>query len=72
MTDIPYNYQNRVAEVLAAVHRTLNNVEGGFPSCLNCEYFSEANEGCRLAGGARPPARVIAFGCAKFYPSPPF
>ena len=72
MTDIPYNFLNRTATVLEAVHRAMQNVEGGFPSCMNCEYFSEVTEGCRLAGGARPPARVIAFGCSKFLPAPPF
>lgn len=41
-------------------------------TCVTCEHFSMDTEGCALAGGARPPARVIAFGCDKYNQVPPF
>lgn len=34
-------------------------------TCVNCMHFDEQREVCKLAG-ARPPARVIAFGCDSF------
>ena len=34
-------------------------------SCLSCDNFTEATETCRLYN-ARPPARVIAFGCGAY------
>jgi len=36
-----------------------------FQTCLMCDHFNEAAELCKLYN-ARPPARVIAFGCDKF------
>lgn len=36
-------------------------------TCVNCHHFDEQLEICKLAG-ARPPARVIAFGCERFDP----
>lgn len=37
-----------------------------YRSCLNCEHFDELNgELCKLAK-ARPPARVIAYGCEQW------
>lgn len=38
---------------------------GYVQTCLNCSKFDEAKELCKAAG-ARPPARVIAFGCEAF------
>jgi hypothetical protein len=35
-------------------------------SCLTCKNFTEATEGCALAQGERPPARVIAYGCSAW------
>lgn len=34
-------------------------------SCISCIYFNEPNELCDKFK-ARPPARVIAFGCAEY------
>ena len=36
-------------------------------TCLNCTHFNESAEVCTIAvPPSRPPARVIAFGCASF------
>ena len=71
MTHVPKSFKNRTGAVLEAVAKVLNQAEGGFPSCLNCDHFTEREEVCRLAG-QRPPAMVIAFGCSSFVPEPPF
>ena len=34
-------------------------------SCLSCQSFIEAQELCKVYN-ARPPARVIAFGCDRY------
>lgn len=41
-------------------------------SCLTCSHFTEASEGCDLAGGQRPPARVIVNACPAYTEEPPF
>lgn len=71
MTSYPKNFRNRTGAVLEAVAKVLDQAEGGFPSCVNCDHFTETTETCRLAN-ARPPARTIAFGCPSFLPEPPF
>jgi hypothetical protein len=43
-----------------------------YRSCVTCNHFDEATEGCALADGTRPPARVIAMGCGKYEEEPPF
>lgn len=40
-------------------------------TCLNCEHFDEPNELCRK-WDARPPARIIATGCADHQDEIPF
>lgn len=35
-------------------------------TCWECLYFDQVNEGCGLANNARPPAKVIAYGCPSF------
>lgn len=35
-------------------------------TCVTCDNFLEGQELCRLAN-ARPPARVIAYGCNSYY-----
>lgn len=42
--------------------------------CPNCSHFDEKNELCTAAkpAPARPPARVIAFGCEYFLDVIPF
>lgn len=34
-------------------------------SCITCDWFEESSELCKKAN-ARPPARVIAFGCESY------
>lgn len=41
-------------------------------SCLFCANFVEKHEGCRLANGQRPPARVIVQGCDSYDEEIPF
>ena len=36
-----------------------------FQNCLGCKRFVESEERCKFYN-ARPPARVIAFGCDEF------
>lgn len=40
-------------------------LKGIWKSCIACDHFNEGLEQCQLAK-ARPPARVIAFGCTAF------
>lgn len=42
---------------------------GYLQTCLNCVKFQEDKEIC-IAANARPPARVIAFGCESFMEAP--
>lgn len=42
------------------------------PNCLTCQHFDEPSESCGMAGGARPPARTIAYGCPRYAENPPF
>jgi predicted component of type VI protein secretion system len=41
------------------------SISDNMSTCLNCLNFDEATETCALAK-ARPPARVIAYGCPSF------
>lgn len=36
-----------------------------FRTCLRCDNFDEKSENCKLYN-ARPPAKIIAFGCDSF------
>lgn len=40
----------------------------GRMTCLHCRLFDEGSETCML-WNAKPPARVVAFGCDQFSPS---
>lgn len=42
-----------------------HNKEGLTPSCISCEKFRESDEYC-TAFYAKPPARIIAFGCSSY------
>lgn len=41
-------------------------IEDRYPyrNCLNCSHFTEGLEHCKV-WNARPPARVIAYGCSR-------
>lgn len=54
-------------EFEAVMRRYVGKDENGLtPSCLSCEYFKESTEECNAANGAKPPARIIAFGCNMY------
>lgn len=53
------------ATVLQAMNEALADADV-WKCCLHCKHFTEATELCALAGGTRPPARVITFGCHVF------
>lgn len=40
-------------------------------SCLTCDMFKEQEEQCTVYS-ARPPARIIAFGCNRYIEEIPF
>jgi hypothetical protein len=40
-------------------------------SCLSCVHFAPSSEFCKMVS-ARPPAKVIAFGCEKYDQDIPF
>lgn len=42
-------------------------IRNGLRTCVTCEHFDKDAEVCKLAEPAqRPPATVIAYGCAKY------
>lgn len=51
--------------IAEAVHTALVQA-GMLQTCLNCQHFDEGTEGCAKAGGKRPPAETIVFGCELF------
>ena len=56
--------------IAEAVHTAL--VEASMlQTCLHCAHFDEETEGCAKAGGLRPPAETIVFGCELFTDSDP-
>ena len=56
--------------IAEAVHTAL--VEAGMlQTCLHCVHFNEETEGCAKAGGLRPPAETLVFGCELFTDSDP-
>lgn len=64
-----HNYRFRehaadaVRDLLLSV--SLQDKDAFQESCLTCSYFREAEERCTKFN-ARPPARVIAYGCDQY------
>ena len=50
---------------------TIKEVDKAVKTCLNCNWFNEEKEEC-LKYTARPPARVIAYGCKDHTDDVPF
>ena len=65
----------RETEIAAALRdcgrQVAQAVVANLETCLTCAHFDEATETCALAK-ARPPARVIAYGCPQYLPDVPF
>lgn len=63
------NSDGRVTVPVAALNEQ-GAVTAAWPNgitrtCVSCDHFRTGNETCGLAN-ARPPARIIAFGCEKY------
>lgn len=58
--DKMYDMRNHLADWLKAYHPDLMR------TCLTCLEFNEGGEFCRKYQ-ARPPARVIAYGCPSYF-----
>ena len=53
------------ADVLQAALEKKGPMIGVWRTCITCMHFIENTEHCTVFG-ARPPARVIAYGCPKY------
>lgn len=52
-------------ELVSTIIRIIENntaIQFPFKNCLNCEHFNEKDELCRY-WKAKPPSRVICYGC---------
>lgn len=66
----------RVGNALSAVEKslagTMDNIMRATKCCPNCQHFT-IDEECKLATPrARPPAKIIAFGCDGYKEGVPF
>jgi hypothetical protein len=61
----PNRYRPLAALTILRAIQTVNPSEL-IVTCLSCDNFVESSEGCKLSNMMRPPARVIAFGCANY------
>lgn len=50
--------------IASAVRQALKDNIHPFKNCLNCKHFEEKSEMCN-SYHAKPPARVIAYGCPE-------
>lgn len=67
----------RFVTIQQFIERVETNIEASLKTCLNCEFFEERTELCHNQTNcpqypARPPARIIAFGCDRYLDKPPF
>lgn len=61
-----------IAEAIRGVAKAVGQaVVDGRKTCVHCIHFTQHSEACALAG-QRPPAKVIAFGCARWEADIPF
>jgi len=60
--DSNHTLGNMIRCALALAHAASEEV---VKSCLSCEFFNEQAEKCNK-WNARPPARIIAFGCPDY------
>lgn len=61
--DAEYTLSNAITK---SVQKAIETTKPIYRSCVNCEHFNELNgEQCKLAK-ARPPARIIAYGCERW------
>lgn len=58
------------AGVSTELHFTFAQIK--LRSCIFCANFVDKTEGCLLADGQRPPARVIVQGCDSYDEEIPF
>lgn len=68
MTDKFKPIMRREAEInLMSALRGAFNKDNAFPfqNCITCKRFVESEERCKFYN-AKPPARVIAFGCHEY------
>jgi len=64
---IRHKIRDDVARTLRQhIDKALATPGGAVVSCLSCAEFDEPNEQCRKHS-ARPPARIIAFGCPDYF-----
>lgn len=67
--------KHRAAAALEDATRAMVNIgKAGLRTCLTCTHWQNKPEACLhpAAGGVRPPARVIAFGCGHHEFAAPF
>jgi hypothetical protein len=62
--------ENHIADAMRDVGKRLaQEAFDKLPTCMTCLYFDETSETCTMFN-ARPPARVIAYGCPSHDPLP--
>lgn len=65
--------KRRVAEKRAMPVWQLRAIRyGALRTCINCDAWQAATEGCAHAQGQRPPANVIVLGCDEWGEEIPF
>ena len=56
-----YEMRGHLADWLKSYHPDL------IRTCITCSFFIESQEACSRFNNARPPARVIAYGCKDYF-----
>jgi hypothetical protein len=56
-----------------ALLESISLIRASLPCCWNCDHFDKATELCiYLDVSARPPAKIMCFGCKAFVQEIPF